>query len=123
MSTNQIPGIESLQDRNILEQDKLWEFKLLNDFPKIHSLAYSMLKRTFDVIFSVIVLVLSFPMIILIALMIKILTPGPIFFSQKRVGRNGKIFNMLKFRTMYLSDASISDTVWTVENDSRRTPF
>ncbi len=57
-------------------------------------------KRTFDVIFSLAVLVFFAPVYILIGLLIYLNSPGPILYKQKRVGKNGKLFTCMKFRTM-----------------------
>jgi len=57
-------------------------------------------KRQFDVIFSILVLILSFPLFALIALAVKIDSKGPIFYRHKRITATGREFNCLKFRTM-----------------------
>lgn len=57
-------------------------------------------KRVFDIIFSSFFIVFSLPILIVIALMIKLSSKGPIFFSHERIGLNGKVFHCLKFRTM-----------------------
>jgi len=57
-------------------------------------------KRIFDLIASILGLILSSPLLALIAVIIKLDSPGPALFKQKRVGENGQIFNMFKFRTM-----------------------
>jgi Undecaprenyl-phosphate glucose phosphotransferase len=85
------------------------------------SLDYAMLKRAFDICFSGMVLVVTSPLLGLIALLIRLTSPGPIFFVQERVGLNGLPFQMYKFRTMQVSDFSDSDTRWTTEVDPRRT--
>jgi Undecaprenyl-phosphate glucose phosphotransferase len=87
------------------------------------SLDYALLKRAFDIGFSLSVLVLTSPLFGLIAALIVITSPGPAFFVQERVGLNGKPFRMYKFRTMRAAAKSESDTQWTTEGDSRRTPF
>ena len=87
------------------------------------SLDYVLLKRVFDVGFSIIVLILSAPLLGLIALVIKLTSAGPILFVQERVGLNGKPFRMYKFRMMHLGTKSESDTLWTTAGDSRRTVF
>jgi len=87
------------------------------------SLDYVLLKRAFDVCFSAMVLLVTAPIFALIATMIRLTSPGPIFFRQQRVGLNGKPFDMLKFRTMHESPKHESDTVWTTASDSRRTLF
>jgi exopolysaccharide biosynthesis polyprenyl glycosylphosphotransferase len=85
------------------------------------SLNYKLLKRAFDVVFSVCVLVVTLPAMIFIALLVKLGSAGPIFFVQDRVGWNGRVFRMYKFRTMRTSPASESDTRWTPSGDTRRT--
>jgi lipopolysaccharide/colanic/teichoic acid biosynthesis glycosyltransferase len=57
-------------------------------------------KRLFDVMFSLSVLVVFFPVYIVLALLIYINSPGPVWYVQRRVGRNGRIFGCIKFRTM-----------------------
>ena len=59
-----------------------------------------MIKRTFDIIFSLIVIFCCAPIFFMAALIIAMDTEGPIIFRQKRVGKNGKIFTILKFKTM-----------------------
>jgi exopolysaccharide biosynthesis polyprenyl glycosylphosphotransferase len=85
------------------------------------SALYVILKRAFDLIFSVSVLILAAPIFILIALLIRLTSPGPIIFAQQRVGLNGKLFSMYKFRTMSVSSREQSDSHWTVKNDPRCT--
>lgn len=58
------------------------------------------LKRVLDFILSLIGLVVLSPVLLIIALIIKMTSPGPVFFKQKRVGKNKTYFNILKFRTM-----------------------
>jgi Undecaprenyl-phosphate glucose phosphotransferase len=84
-------------------------------------LNYAVLKRVFDVAFSLLVLTLAAPFFGLVALLIRLTSPGPIFFSQERIGLNGQTFRMYKFRTMHVSAKNASDTVWTSANDPRRT--
>ena len=78
-------------------------------------------KRIFDIAFSVLILLLTLPLSLLIALMIKLSSFGPVFFAQERVGLNGRVFRMYKFRTMRVGSKPEGDTVWTCVNDSRRT--
>lgn len=85
------------------------------------SLYYALSKRFFDIVFSIGALILTAPLMLPIALLIKATSRGPVFFRQERVGLNGKIFVMYKFRTMKVGGFSDSDRVWTVQNDPRRT--
>jgi Undecaprenyl-phosphate glucose phosphotransferase len=87
------------------------------------SLDYALLKRIFDVCFSLTVLIATAPLFVLIALVTKLTSRGPIFFSQERIGLNGKPFQMYKFRSMHVSSTSESDTQWTTPGDGRKTRF
>jgi Undecaprenyl-phosphate glucose phosphotransferase len=87
------------------------------------TMSYVILKRCFDVVFSVMALTcVAIPMA-LIAIAVKLTSPGPVLFSQERVGINGQLFKMLKFRTMNVAPAAESDTQWTTPSDIRRTPI
>jgi len=69
-------------------------------------LPYRAVKRTFDILISLVLIVLfSLPMLI-IAILIRLETPGPAIFRQNRVGRDGKLFRICKFRSMYCSAPS-----------------
>jgi Undecaprenyl-phosphate glucose phosphotransferase len=85
------------------------------------SLDYALLKRAFDVAFAASVLLLTFPLMVLVALLIRLTSPGPVLFGQKRVGLNGLAFKMYKFRTMKVGSVGNSDTQWTTDADPRRT--
>ena len=87
------------------------------------SLDYALLKRIFDVGFSLGVLILAAPLFGLIALIIRLTSRGPIFFIQERIGLNGKPFRMYKFRSMRVGPSPQSDTQWTTAEDDRRTSF
>ena len=78
------------------------------------------LKRPFDVALSSFGLVVSSPLWILIPILIKIEDGGPVFFSQERVGKDGRIFKALKFRSMR-TDAEKDGPQQAVEHDSRIT--
>ncbi|WP_268624008.1 undecaprenyl-phosphate glucose phosphotransferase [Paenibacillus alvei] len=80
-------------------------------------------KRVFDIGFSLIAIILTLPVMLLIVIGIKVTSPGPIIFKQERVGLNRRNFMMYKFRSMKVSSEKTSDTVWTTENDPRRTKF
>jgi Undecaprenyl-phosphate glucose phosphotransferase len=96
---------------------------LMLDLQTTHadSLLYVIPKRAFDLAFSACLLILAAPLFLLIAVAIWLSSPGPVIFVQERVGLNGKIFRMFKFRTMRMSPAEESDTRWTVKNDPRCT--
>ena len=80
------------------------------------------IKRLIDLFGSVIGSIIISPILIIIAILIKITSKGPIFFKQKRLGKNGKTFNILKFRTMVVNAEKIGDGLSVKsENDNRIT--
>jgi exopolysaccharide biosynthesis polyprenyl glycosylphosphotransferase len=79
------------------------------------------LKRGFDVAFSSIVLVLLSPLMLLLALLTKLETPGPVFIVQERVGLDGLPFHALKFRSMKADAEEASGPVWASKGDPRVT--
>lgn len=85
------------------------------------TISYVILKRAFDVVFSLMALTLTAIPMALIAVAVKLSSKGPVFFSQERVGINGQVFQMLKFRTMKVVPAEESDTRWTTADDPRCT--
>jgi Undecaprenyl-phosphate glucose phosphotransferase len=85
--------------------------------------SYLFQKRAFDVALSALILLLTWPIFLLIAIAVKVSSRGPVFFTQERVGLNGHVFRMLKFRTMRLGSREEGDTLWTSPNDPRRTPI
>lgn len=78
-------------------------------------------KRTFDLFFSLIGIIITIPILILVSIMIKLTSKGTIIFKQERVGKNKKIFYIYKFRTMTDCDDRASDRQVTVINDQRIT--
>lgn len=78
-------------------------------------------KRTVDVIGSLCGLILSSPIMLLAAILVKSSSPGPIIFKQERVGLHNKPFQMYKFRTMELQKPSQEQKAWTVKDDPRVT--
>lgn len=80
------------------------------------------LKRAMDLIVSIIGLLIASPIMIIVALAIKLYDRGPVFFKQNRVTKNGKIFNVLKFRSMVVDADKIALRKATT-NDDRITPI
>lgn len=81
-----------------------------------------LIKRLFDILFSSLVLVCIFPWIyVIVGIIIKFTSPGPVFFKQERTGLDGKVFKCIKFRTMKVNNES--DTLQATEDDPRKYPF
>ncbi len=85
-----------------------------------HFGANIVIKRVMDIALSSVALVLLSPLLLLVALLVKLTSPGPVFFRQERCGLNGKSFLMLKFRSMKV-DSDKNGEGWTIANDPRRT--
>ena len=88
---------------------------------RLESIGWSALKRVFDVLMSAAGLIVLSPLLIILAIGVKLSSPGPVFFKQERVGLNRKNFKMLKFRSMVVNNES--DTAWSKKGDDRRTKF
>lgn len=78
-------------------------------------------KRAFDIAFSASVLILTAPVMLLVALAIRLESSGPVFFAQERLGQDGKRFHAIKFRSMVHDAEQRTGQFWTVPNDTRRT--
>lgn len=79
------------------------------------------LKRSFDVFFSTLMLVLLSPLMLLMALLVKLESPGPVFYTQERVGLDGLPFQTIKFRSMRQDAEVDSGPVWASKDDRRAT--
>ncbi|SEB28299.1 undecaprenyl-phosphate glucose phosphotransferase [Paenibacillus sp. 276b] len=82
-----------------------------------------LMKRTFDILFSLVAIILTSPVMAIVALGVRITSSGPIIFKQERVGLNRRNFKMYKFRSMKVIPAGAMDTGWSTKNDPRRTAF
>ena len=100
----------------------LWGIPLMEISTKIFKPWQEILKRSFDIIFSLLVLIIGLPLWILVGLLVKFTSPGPILFVQDRMGKDGKIFKIYKFRSMY-DNRTIRGSGWTENNDPRVTKF
>ncbi|MGC9158355.1 MAG: TIGR03013 family XrtA/PEP-CTERM system glycosyltransferase [Terracidiphilus sp.] len=83
---------------------------------------HQLLRRLLSLTVSFVALLICLPFIPLIALAVRLSSPGPIFFSQTRVGKRGRLFTAYKFRTMR-QDAEAQGAVWATRNDPRVTPI
>ena len=80
-----------------------------------------MLKRTFDIVVSLGLLLLTLPLLVLTACLIKLESPGPIFYHQARVGLHGRVFTILKFRSMRVDAETDGRPRWAAQEDPRIT--
>ena len=95
---------------------------LFYDYVRPKHILYSRLKKVIDIICALAILVLTLPITIFAMIGIKISDFGPIFFTQTRIGKFGKPFKMIKFRTMYQDklDESYDDDLEEINNDDKR---
>ncbi|MGB9110357.1 MAG: TIGR03013 family XrtA/PEP-CTERM system glycosyltransferase [Telluria sp.] len=85
------------------------------------SFARTFMKRSFDIVCSVIILAVTFPLMLLAALAVKMEDGGPVFYSQERVGKDGKTFFVHKFRSMRTDAEKGGKPQWAQQNDPRIT--
>ncbi|MGL6299151.1 MAG: undecaprenyl-phosphate glucose phosphotransferase [Methanobacteriaceae archaeon] len=105
------PSIDMLEDMPIIN---------IRHVPLDDALS-KFVKKLTDLVFSIFALILTSPVIIIVAIIIKITSPGPIIFKQERVGKNRKPFMMYKFRSMKIQDDNEEVKQWTTEDDPRKT--
>jgi sugar transferase (PEP-CTERM system associated) len=80
-----------------------------------------LLKRAMDFVIALIGLVLTLPLLLIVAVLIKLDAPGPVFFRQERVGEGDVVFTLFKFRTMHQNAESMTGAIWAQKNDPRVT--
>lgn len=85
-----------------------------------HSVIYDIVKRIFDIIFSLIAIILTFPLVLIVCVLVKLDSKGSAIYSQKRVGLNNKEFYCYKIRSMK-QDAEVTGAQWAEKNDPRIT--
>lgn len=89
---------------------------------KIQPIWQKAIKRVFDIVFSSLGLILGSPLFLLLALITKFSSKGPVFYTQERIGRGNKPFRIIKYRSMYL-DAEKMGPALSSDNDPRITPW
>ena len=88
---------------------------------RLEQIGWAALKRGFDLVVSAAALLILSPLMVIIAIGVKLSSPGPVLFRQTRVGYRRREFKMLKFRSMRVNDEA--DTTWSRAEDARRTGF
>lgn len=101
--------------------NQIYGFPLIEIMPHIMQPWEESAKRLVDIIISIIILTISAPLWIIVAIAIKINSPGALVYSQERVGKDGKLFKMHKFRSMYEDAEAKTGPVWATSNDPRVT--
>ncbi len=83
----------------------------------------ALVKRVMDIVGSICAIIVSSPVMLLMCILIKVTSPGPLIYKQERVGLHNKTFWMYKFRSMEVQPESEEKKAWTVKNDPRVTPI
>lgn len=101
--------------------NQIYGFPLIEIMPQLMPAWEQSAKRLIDISVSFLILLLFLPIWVLIAVLIRLESKGPIFYIQDRVGKDGKIFKMYKFRSMYDQAEKHSGPVWANRRDPRVT--
>jgi exopolysaccharide biosynthesis polyprenyl glycosylphosphotransferase len=101
--------------------EELWAIPFQHLRRPAQHTAARLVKRAFDFAVAAVMLVVTAPILALVAVAVGATSRGPIFFRQTRIGQNGRSFALLKFRTMMVN--TDSDTVWSVRDERRMTPI
>ena len=84
---------------------------------------YAEFKRAIDILFALPGVVVAAPVIGILAILVRLTSKGPAFYRQERVGKDGRVFKIIKLRTMVQDAESKSGPVWATVNDPRETPL
>lgn len=116
-----IPNISYLYLHSHMEDFRGLPTIYLNHFR--HNLIDRSIKRGIDIFGALVAIALFFPFFILVPILIKLTSKGPVFYKQIRMTRDGKKFNMWKFRSMKINAEDNSGAVWAKKIDGRKTPI
>ena len=105
-----------------VKQEAIWHAPLIRVTPELMPMWQQVAKRVFDIVASLMVIIIFSPLYIFTAIMVKLSSPGPIFYKQERIGKHGEPFNMLKFRSMYVNAEDMGPQL-SKDNDPRITPW
>ena len=105
------PSVDMIEDIPIIN---IRYVPLDDDFNKF-------LKYSSDYIISIIAIIITSPVMLIIAIAIKLTSRGPVIFKQERIGHNGKPFMMYKFRSMKIQNPKDEESEWTTKDDPRKT--
>lgn len=101
--------------------NQLYSVPLIEINPQLMSHWERKIKRLIDIVFSFVILIVTFPITLISAIAIKLDSKGPVLYKQIRVGKDGKEFNIYKFRSMYIDAEKHTGPVWSTKNDPRIT--
>jgi len=100
---------------------QLYGIPLIDIMPELMPEWEKKIKRISDIVISLIILIITFPLDILVSIFIKLDSKGPVLFKQDRIGMNNKVFRIYKFRSMYQDAEKNTGPVWSIKDDPRVT--
>lgn len=101
--------------------NQIYGFPLIEILPQYMPAWERVAKRALDVTVSLLILILGLPFWLLVALAIRLNSPGKIFYRQERMGKNGRIFDVIKFRSMVANAETLTGPKWAEKDDPRIT--
>ena len=120
ISFKTVPSMEDIIKGHV-KANEILGFPLTELFPEILTPFQSLVKRIFDIIAATILFILTIPIMIVTAIVIRLESPGGAFYSQKRMGKNFDEFTLYKFRSMVQNAEAGTGAVWATKNDARIT--
>ena len=117
-----IPKMQDLVFGNV-KQQAIWRTPLVQVTPELMPIWQRVIKRLFDIVVSLFVLIVFSPVYLITALIVKLTSPGPVFYVQERIGKHGKPFKMAKFRSMRVDAEANSTPQLSSDDDPRITKF
>ena len=117
-----IPEMQDLVFGNS-KQSAIWRAPLVQVSPELMPIWQRVIKRLFDVVVSLFVLIVFSPLYLITAIIVKATSPGPVFYVQERIGKNGRPFKMAKFRSMRVDAEADSTPQLSSDDDPRITKF
>ncbi|MCR5014265.1 MAG: sugar transferase [Bacteroidales bacterium] len=117
-----IPEMQDLVFGNV-KQSAIWRTPLVQVSPELMPIWQRVIKRIFDIVVSLLVLVVLSPVYLITAIIVKATSPGPVFYVQERIGKHGRPFKMAKFRSMRVDAETNCTPQLSSDDDPRITKF
>lgn len=117
-----IPEMQDLVFGNV-KQSAIWRTPLVQVSPELMPIWQRVIKRLFDIVVSLFVIIVFSPVYLITAILVKATSPGPVFYVQERIGKNGRPFKMAKFRSMRVDAEADCTPQLSSDDDPRITRF
>ena len=117
-----IPAMQDLVFGTV-KQSAIWQAPLVQVTPELMPVWQRVVKRAFDIVASLLALIILSPVFLACAIIVKATSKGPIFYAQERIGKDGKPFKMAKFRSMRVDAEASGTPQLSSDDDPRITKF